>query len=176
MSRTRRIAGSLAAVLAAMAALFVATAGPALAADKYICNSDRSPNTTENAKRIVAPHITTITVKIDLCAGRHETPSQRIAWGSTTWSGNYVASNPFISFKVTIRLERADRVILSHTCDLASKMNAHHQSLDPVKCATATFNKAPKYKWTSDAVVKFDLRGDGKGAYTWNLRGSPELY
>jgi hypothetical protein len=176
MSRTRRIAISLAAAFAATASLFVANAGPALAADKYICNSDRSPNSTENSIYIVAPHITTITVNIDLCVGRHESPSQRIAWGSTTWSGNYVASNPFNSFKLTIRLERADRVELTHTCDLAPKMNAHHQSLDPVKCATATFNNAPKYKWTSDAVVTYDLRGDGKGAHTWNLRGSPELY
>ena len=43
-------------------------------------------------------------------------------------------------------------------------------------CKTAWFKNAPRYKWTSDGVAKYDIYADGKGTYTWNLRGSPEIY
>jgi hypothetical protein len=34
----------------------------------------------------------------------------------------------------------------------------------------------PRYKWTSDGVVKYDIHGDGKGTYTWNVRDRSEIY
>ena len=179
MSRKRRILGSLTAVLAVTVSLFVVTAGPASAGDITWCNSNRS-STPENYHYIVLPALGYDRVSIDLCAARTESPSQRLAFGTVDWNADMTRGKAFNSFKLTVRLERADRVELTRTCDLTSALNSRStSSLVPRAsrmCKTAWFKNAPKYKWTGDGVVKFDIYGDGKGTYTWNLRGSPEIY
>jgi len=104
----------------------------------------------------------------------------RAAFGVVSWRGNYVRVPAFNSFKLTVRLERADKVEKTQTCDLTSAMNRNQLVPNPrkgaIRCATAWLGNAPRYQWTSDAVAKIDIHGDGKGTYTWNLRGSPEIY
>lgn len=85
MSRKRRILGSLTALLAVTASLFVATAGPASAADIIYCNSDRSQALPpENYNYIVLADQGYDAVTINLCAARVEKPSQRLAFGDVS--------------------------------------------------------------------------------------------
>lgn len=175
MFRKHRIAGSVVAVLAVLGPLFVATAMPASASDVYVCNSDRSHD-PENQRLIHLAHLGVEIVTINLCVGR--SGSSRGAWGLMSWSGDNVTLPSFNSVKLTIRLERADRIERTHTCDLTSVMNHNISSgfIGAQKCSTSWFSNAPRYKWTSDGVLTYDVKGDGKGTYTWNLRGSPEVY
>jgi len=180
MSRKRRIAGSMAALLAVLASLFVATATQASAADKVWCNSNRTePPPGENYKFVSLPHAGYVVLMIDQCVARVERPSQRAAFSTLRWKGDYTISDPFRSFKLTIRLERADKVEKTHTCDLTAEMNDYPATPNPggaPLCKTSWLGKAPRYQWTGDGVLKYDLRDDGIGTYTWNLRGSPEIY
>jgi hypothetical protein len=166
--------GSFTALLAVVVSLFIASAGPAHAADLYLCNSDRTQYPPENLLTIRTPGGDDVRVTIDLCVGRVEKPSQRGSVGYTSWTG-HSGRKRFNSFKVTVRLEHADGVVISKTCDLTKLINDLQNSPDRNRCGPIWHSTATRGKWTTDGVVHYDIYGDGKGTYTWNLRGTPEL-
>jgi hypothetical protein len=76
---------------------------------------------------------------------------------------------------VTVRLEHSDNVVLSRTCDLTKLINELQNSPDRNRCGPIWHSTPTRGHWTTDGVVHYDIYGDGKGTFTWNLRGSPEL-
>ncbi|MGR8008797.1 hypothetical protein [Streptomyces hypolithicus] len=89
------------------------------------------------------------------------------------------AGKRFTSFKVTSRLESrltssgADKVVASTTCDLTDELNQSYAKATGLRCSSpaAAFN--PDLYWSGDATVVYDVEGDGRGAITWQLAGSP---
>jgi hypothetical protein len=91
----------------------------------------------------------------------------------------------FTSFKITTRLETrlgkdlADVVNTSKTCDLTTLVNDNYSW--PVVDAANTCT-APSWTydgdvwWSSDSTIVYDIEGDGQGAITKQLLGSPLIH
>ena len=173
-----RVLVSLVAAVAAVASIAFVNAVPAYAKSTIICNSDRSgdgPKENRNTFRIPSGDFTTVT--IDLCVSREDKNSQRGAIArQIDWGGPYPTGRRFNYFKLTVRLERADKVIKTKTCDLTAAINHYRYPLHVYRCGPLWYSHAHKYKWTADATVHYDIYGDGKGDMVWALRGSPEVY
>ncbi|MEV2215302.1 hypothetical protein AB0H86_28385 [Streptomyces sp. NPDC050997] len=94
-------------------------------------------------------------------------------------------SQRFTSFKITNRLESrpgkdsADVVEASKTCDLTSLVNANYTwfLIEPENtCAAPSTIYDGEVWWSSDSTVVYDIAGDGKGATTVQLLGSPLVH
>ncbi|MFF4351735.1 hypothetical protein [Streptomyces sp. NPDC001530] len=91
-------------------------------------------------------------------------------------------SKRFTSFKITTRLESrpgkdsADVVETSKTCDLTKLVNDNYTwfLIEPVNTCTApSMVYDGEVFWSSDSTVVYDIEGDGKGAITKEIGGSP---
>ena len=94
-------------------------------------------------------------------------------------------SKRFTSFKITTRLETrlskdgADVVNTSKTCDLTKLVNDNYSwsIVDPANTCTApSLTYDGDVWWSSDATIVYDIEGDGKGAITKDLLGSPLVH
>ncbi|WP_037650225.1 hypothetical protein [Streptomyces flavidovirens] len=89
------------------------------------------------------------------------------------------AGKRFTSFKVISRLENrpspsgVDRVVASTTCDFTNKFNQSYANATGLTCSTPTAAYNADLHWSGDATVVYDIEGDGKGAITWQLTGTP---
>ncbi|MFF4485273.1 hypothetical protein ACFY0F_02060 [Streptomyces sp. NPDC001544] len=91
-------------------------------------------------------------------------------------------STRFTSFKITTRLEyrtdkaAADNVVTSKTCDWTKIVNDNlewHTDAPANTCATSNQTYLKELYWSADCTVVYDITGDGKGAITKKLNGSP---
>jgi hypothetical protein len=91
-------------------------------------------------------------------------------------------STRFTSFTITTRLEyrtdkaAADNVVTSQTCDWTKIVNeyaAWHTEDTTNTCATQNETYLKGLYWSADSTVVYDIKGDGKGAITKELAGSP---
>ncbi|WP_369248992.1 hypothetical protein [Streptomyces sp. R41] len=94
-------------------------------------------------------------------------------------------SKRFTSFKVTTRLEsrpgkdNADAVETSRTCDLTKLVNDNYTwfQIEPVNTCTApSMIYDGDLFWSSDSTIVYDIEGDGKGAITKEILGSPLVH
>lgn len=95
-------------------------------------------------------------------------------------------SKRFTSFKITTRVEShadsggSDTIVTTKTCDLTALLNADYSGpaedgpANRCVAPTATYDK--NLWWSSDATLVYDIEGDGKGAITKELYGSPLLH
>lgn len=128
------------------------------------------------------------TYYIENCAD--VTSGKVTASSSVTWNivDDQVVDNGkrFTSFKITTRVEsRADsgaddKIVASKTCDWTTLFNANYSGpgeATPASVCTVpsvTYNK--DLYWSSDSTVVYDIEGDGKGAFTKELYGSPLMH
>ncbi|MGW0284043.1 hypothetical protein ACWDXT_13120 [Streptomyces sp. NPDC003236] len=94
-------------------------------------------------------------------------------------------SKRFTSFKITSRVEERltktseDHVVTSKTCDLTQLVNDNYSWFqdEPANNCVAP---SPVYDgevfWSTDATVVYDIEGDGHGAFTKELTGSPLVH
>ncbi|MFG2993353.1 hypothetical protein ACGFZK_29330 [Streptomyces sp. NPDC048257] len=97
-------------------------------------------------------------------------------WGFINDGQSDLTGKRYTSFKVTARLESrapggTDVVVNSKTCDLTAAINANAEG--SFACLTPAATLDPSRQWSGDATVVYDIEGDGKGAVTWQLTGSP---
>ncbi|MFE5818181.1 hypothetical protein ACFQ6S_32815 [Streptomyces sp. NPDC056479] len=94
-------------------------------------------------------------------------------------------SKRFTSFKITTRLESrpgkdsADVVETSRTCDLTKIVNDEYSwfLIEPVNtCVAPSMTYDGEVWWSSDSTIVYDIEGDGKGAVTKQLQGSPLVH
>ncbi|MFC5144550.1 hypothetical protein [Streptomyces aureoversilis] len=89
----------------------------------------------------------------------------------------------FSKFKIQTRVEKRaaadgkDTVVDSATCDITKALNSAAEPRYPEQChPAAVVWYDPKYWWSTDATVTYDVEGDGKGDITWELSGSPLVH
>jgi len=171
-----RVLVALVAAAAAVTSIAFVNAVPAYAKDVVSCNSDRSGDgTPENQKTIFATNGAYVTITIDLCVSRIDKNSQRGGTArSITWKGS-IAAKRFNSFKLTVRLEHSEKTVKTHTCDMTATLDRYRMNYRAYSCLAGWATNAGAGHWTTDATVVYDVYNDGKGAYTWQLRGSPEI-
>ncbi|MET7476694.1 hypothetical protein ABZT17_20285 [Streptomyces sp. NPDC005648] len=94
-------------------------------------------------------------------------------------------SKRFTSFKITSRIEErltkdgTDNVYSSKTCDLTKLVNDNYTWFqdEPVNnCAAPSALYDGEVFWSSDSTIVYDIEGDGKGAITQELQGSPLIH
>jgi hypothetical protein len=161
----RKLAAML-TMLVAIGGVFAATASPADAASACHTNDRRFSVPGED-----------LNVHVQLCVGTgiingvesvHATA--RVSWDRSV--PNIV--NSFDFFSVTVRLERADRVIRDNECEVHQRIGGSARGAAPV-CSTSWVEKGAARTWTADGIVTYDINNDGKGRFTWDLTGSPAL-
>ncbi|MFI9846092.1 hypothetical protein ACIHFD_54345 [Nonomuraea sp. NPDC051941] len=79
----------------------------------------------------------------------------------------------FDKFVVQARLERDDRVIASQSCDLTDEINNEFDGSDT--CTTSYVTSSAQDGWIGDGKVTYNIDGDGKSDFTWNLHSSGEV-
>ncbi|NGO08356.1 hypothetical protein G5C60_12160 [Streptomyces sp. HC44] len=94
-------------------------------------------------------------------------------------------SKRFTSFKITTRIEERltktteDHVVTSKTCDWTKLVNDNYSwfLLEPANtCVAPAAVYDGELWWSTDATVVYDIEGDGKGAITQELLGSPLIH
>jgi len=94
-------------------------------------------------------------------------------------------SKRFTSFKITTRIEERltktseDHVITSKTCDLTKLVNDNYTwfQVEPANtCVAPSTTYDGEVYWSTDSTIVFDIEGDGKGAITKDLQGSPLVH
>ncbi|MFF4370523.1 hypothetical protein [Streptomyces sp. NPDC001594] len=99
-----------------------------------------------------------------------------VNWSFISDGQSDLTSKRFTSFKVTVRLKSrvpggVDTVVGSKTCDVTTRINA--AATGDLDCLTVSATLDPKKQWSGDATVVYDVEGDSKGSFTWQLTGSP---
>ncbi|MET9444372.1 hypothetical protein [Streptomyces sp. NPDC006610] len=88
----------------------------------------------------------------------------------------------FTSFKITTRIEerltatREDHVVTSETCDWTKLLNDNYSWFVEEAantCAAPSTVYDGDLWWSADSTIVYDIEGDGKGAITKELLGSP---
>lgn len=78
----------------------------------------------------------------------------------------------FDNFDIYVRLERPGGAnIATKTCDETAEMN--RASSGTIQCQSRYVSGLNPERVTADATIRYNLDSDGKGGYTWNLRGTP---
>ncbi|MFI2201655.1 hypothetical protein ACH47Z_12945 [Streptomyces sp. NPDC020192] len=94
-------------------------------------------------------------------------------------------SKRFTSFKITSRIEERltktgeDHVVTSKTCDLTTLVNDNYTwFLDEAanRCVPQSSLYDGEVFWSTDSTIVYDIEGDGKGAITQQLTGSPLIH
>ena len=94
-------------------------------------------------------------------------------------------SKRFTSFKITTRIEERltktseDHVVTSKTCDLTKLVNDNYTwfQVEPANtCVAPSTTYDGEVYWSTDSTIVFDIEGDGKGAITKDLQGSPLVH
>jgi hypothetical protein len=94
-------------------------------------------------------------------------------------------SKRFTSFKITTRIEERltktgeDHVYTSRTCDLTKLVNDNYSwfQVEPANtCVAPSAVYDGELWWSTDATIVYDIEGDGKGAITQELLGSPLIH
>lgn len=94
-------------------------------------------------------------------------------------------SKRFTSFKITTRIEERltktseDHVVTSKTCDLTKLVNDNYTwfQVEPANtCVAPPTTYDGEVYWSTDSTIVFDIEGDGKGAITKELQGSPLVH
>jgi hypothetical protein len=94
-------------------------------------------------------------------------------------------SKRFSSFKITSRIEERltqtteDHVVTTRTCDLTQLVNDNYSWFldEPANnCVAPATTYDGELWWSSDSTVVYDIEGDGKGAVTKELQGSPLIH
>ncbi|MFK4070421.1 hypothetical protein [Streptomyces sp. NPDC029674] len=94
-------------------------------------------------------------------------------------------SKRFTSFKITTRIEERltktteDHVVTSKTCDWTKIVNENHSwfPVDPANtCVAPPTVYDGELWWSTDSTIVYDIEGDGKGAITQKLDGSPLIH
>ncbi|GAA2762664.1 hypothetical protein GCM10010103_17050 [Streptomyces paradoxus] len=94
-------------------------------------------------------------------------------------------SKRFTSFKITTRIEERltktgeDHVHTSKTCDLTKLVNDNYSwfRTEPANtCVAPSAVYDGELWWSTDATIVYDIEGDGKGAITQELLGSPLIH
>lgn len=173
--KPRMLVAFMAAAAAVTSIAFV-NAVPAYANDVVSCNSDRSGDgPPENHIVLHTPHGDDLQITINLCVSRIDKNSQRGATArEIQWRGTQ-ASKRFNYFRLTVRLEHHEQTVKTHTCDMASAINQHRFNDRKYSCSAGWTSNASAGRWTADGTVHYDVADDGKGAYTWQLTGSPAI-
>ncbi|MDN3297600.1 hypothetical protein QWM81_26895 [Streptomyces ficellus] len=87
-------------------------------------------------------------------------------------------SKRFSSVRVTTRAEKrstngTDSIVTSKTCDFTDQLNQAWANSTALTCQSPATAFGSTGSWSADATVIYDIEGDGKGAITWQLTGSP---
>ncbi|MFI6486988.1 hypothetical protein [Streptomyces sp. NPDC050564] len=128
------------------------------------------------------------TYYIENCAD--VTSGKMTASSNVTWNivDDQVIDNSkrFTSFKITTRVESrtdsggSDTIVASKTCDWTALFNNDYSGPgEPGPASTCTVPSVTYNKdlyWSSDSTVVYDIEGDGKGAITKELYGSPLMH
>jgi hypothetical protein len=94
-------------------------------------------------------------------------------------------SKRFTSFKITTRIEErltktsGDHVVTSKTCDLTKLVNDNYSwfQVEPANtCVAPSAVYDGGLWWSADATIVYDIEGDGKGAVTQEVLGSPLIH
>ncbi|MFJ7073181.1 hypothetical protein [Streptomyces sp. NPDC098781] len=94
-------------------------------------------------------------------------------------------SKRFTSFKITTRIEERltktteDHVVTSKTCDLTKLVNDNYSwfAIEPANtCVAPSTTYDGELWWSTDSTIVYDIEGDGKGAFTKELQGSPLVH
>ena len=94
-------------------------------------------------------------------------------------------SKRFTSFKITTRIEERltktseDHVYTSKTCDWTKIVNDNYSwfQIEPGNtCVAPSAVYDGELWWSTDATIVYDIEGDGKGAFTKELQGSPLVH
>lgn len=94
-------------------------------------------------------------------------------------------SKRFTSFKITTRIEERltktteDHVVTQKTCDLTKLVNDNYSwfLIEPVNtCVAPSTTYDGELWWSTDSTIVYDIEGDGKGAITKELQGSPLVH
>lgn len=94
-------------------------------------------------------------------------------------------SKRFTSFKITTRIEERltkdteDHVVTKKTCDLTKLVNDNYSwfAIEPANtCVAPSTTYDGELWWSTDSTIVYDIEGDGKGAFTKELQGSPLVH
>ena len=162
----RQLTRTAVATVASAAALVgtVAVAAPAQAASTRECYT--------NNRSISLPNKPDVDVRMTLCVQRDGGLVQAQAYLS--WAGNYgwIGGDRFNSFSVQLRLERYDDVKKSTSYSQLWGLNNQYSNSTS---NNIYLTDRPAGGWSADGVITYDVAGDGLGATTWNLHGSPVI-
>lgn len=113
-------------------------------------------------------------VNVKLCAASEEIGDEEMvtARAYVKFSRPIPLVDGFEQFELALRLERNDKNIALHSCELKDHLNDGQSG--SAYCDTE-FVKKRGGGWTADGVVTFNINNDGGGAQTWTLIGSPRI-
>ncbi|MFF2193554.1 hypothetical protein [Streptomyces sp. NPDC058157] len=99
-----------------------------------------------------------------------------VNWSFMNDGQSDLSSKRFTSFKVTVRLKGrvpggTDAVVTSKTCDVTARINT--AAAGDMDCLAPSTALDAKKQWSGDATVVYDIEGDAKGSFTWQLTSSP---
>lgn len=158
-TKIKSVPAVFAAALVAGSGL-VLTAAPASAASK--CGEDQK-------KTFYPPGRANTFVTARTCVQTDGTMKR--GWVEISWTGK--AGAKFDDFIVTARLERNDAERGYAYCPITSDVNG--SSSGSYTCDPLPVRTSQTGGWTGDGKIIYDYNDDGKGDFTWDLKGSPKL-
>ncbi|MFB4262527.1 hypothetical protein [Nonomuraea sp. GTA35] len=159
-----RLASLALAATAATGGLLVAS--PAQAAS-WTCDA------SWQTKSFDLPNKPDVTVRARACVYKDgNTRRARIQFSWDTNTGVSVGKR-FDKFVVQARLERYDAVFRHMNCDYTEALNYYVSGSDT--CTTGYMTSTAQNGWTSDGTIVYNIDGDGKDDFTWNLHGSDQV-
>ncbi|TYB51244.1 hypothetical protein FXF51_53940 [Nonomuraea sp. PA05] len=159
---------SLSAALAATSTVAAAPAVAAQGASAVITNCTGS----WAEKKIALPGKPDLLVEARVCVlanGNYRKGRIQVRWSVD----GLTYGVRFDKFVVQTRLERHDRIHQTENCDYEDEVN--NQGGGSETCETAYMYSSVDGGWTGDGKIVYDVNNDGKGAYTWDLGGSPSV-
>ncbi|KUF20173.1 hypothetical protein AT728_30925 [Streptomyces silvensis] len=175
-------------------AVIVLAGGVVLAAPAHAAGSCSDPLKNDFGVTIPGPR-PDLTFYVKNCAdvtGTKVTGHSFTSWRPVDPQG-HLDEKRFASFVVTTRIESRvsptppldqDKVVTSTSCDLTSLVNKHvnytgnedEWENPPNRCVAPSATFDDELWWSTDSTIVYDIVGDGKGAMTQQLDGSPLLH
>lgn len=167
-SMLKRRAAALLLALAVATGVAVAVAPVAAHAAEQKCNE-----AGQNKRTFKIPDQLDPTVEITLCVRKNTSGNWVSASAFVEWTRGPVGIiGGFDKFEFNLRIEKDDAVKARYGCYPRDAINNLHNG--EYLCPSREFGVAADSAntWTADATVRYNIDGDGKGDYLWDLTGT----